>query len=147
MVQPSQRTPPSRHTQRPVNDNYPRPTCGGGVVAREWSGWSERKTQRRVDERRILFRMNFTGAARSHSLLDMLNVSVVLVEELRRVGIHSREDLEQATAFGAWHRLRAAGIQHETHVLFALAGAIQGIPWQNLPVPQRHELLRLAEGR
>jgi hypothetical protein len=88
--------------------------------------------------------MNSPSATSGSCISDLPNVSIVLGEELSRVGIHSADDLKRATAFGAWHRLHVAGMRRDVLVLLALEGAIQGVPWRSLPPLQRQTLTRLA---
>lgn len=79
-------------------------------------------------------------------LTDLQNVTIMLGEELGRVGIHSPRELSEVGAEQAWQRLRAAGFNPDAHTLLALEGAVQNVPWRSLASPRREELLRVALG-
>lgn len=78
---------------------------------------------------------------RARDLTDLPNITIVLGEALKRVGIASIAELGTLGAERAWERLCAAGAQPDAHVLLALEGAIAGLPWRDLPRPRRGELL------
>ena len=62
------------------------------------------------------------------------NVGPVLARELRRVGITTLEELRRQGYFAAWEKLRAADPQrHCVMSCLALAGAVEGVPWKQLP--------------
>ena len=85
--------------------------------------------------------MHLLHAQRARDLTDLPNITIVLGEALKRVGIASIADLGTLGAERAWERLCAAGVQPDAHVLLALEGAIAGIPWRDLPRSRRCELL------
>ena len=85
--------------------------------------------------------MHLLHAQRTRDLTDLPNITIVLGEALKRVGITSIAELETLGAERAWERLCAAGVQPDAHVLLALEGAITGLPWRDLPRPRRCELL------
>lgn len=80
-------------------------------------------------------------SVRPHDLTDLPNITILLGEALQRVGITSIADLVAVGAENAWNRLGEAGIHLDAHVLLALEGAIEGVPWRDLPRMRRCELL------
>ncbi len=76
------------------------------------------------------------------ALSELPNISFALDESLRRAGIRSPAQLRSIGAEGAWYLLRGHGNWSSVHTLFALEGAIQGVPWQKLPATRRGELMR-----
>lgn len=88
--------------------------------------------------------VNSSGTSRAQTLADLPGISFLLAAELTKIGIRTPEALRRTTAAEAWRRLRASGYTHDSHVLFALEGAIQGVPWRELSPDQRHSLLAAA---
>ena len=74
-------------------------------------------------------------------LTDLPNIGPVLVENLRRVGVASAEDLRTVGACEAWLRIRTRVDSGACfHQLTALAGAELGIPKKELPPERKAEL-------
>jgi DNA transformation protein len=74
---------------------------------------------------------------------DAVNVGSVLGAELRREGVDSLERLRELGYRAAWERLQAAAPDRDcAHSLLALAGAIQGVRWTQLP-PAARERIRV----
>lgn len=78
---------------------------------------------------------------RPHDLTDLPNITIVLGEALKRVGIGSIAELAALGAERAWARLNTAGARPDSHILLALEGAITGVSWRDLPRSRRSELL------
>lgn len=85
--------------------------------------------------------MHLMHVERARDLTDLPNITIVLGEALKCVGIASIADLAMLGAERAWQRLYASGAHPGAHVLFALEGAIAGIPWRDLPRSRHCELL------
>jgi DNA transformation protein len=67
-----------------------------------------------------------------------INVGPVLGGELRQVGIESLERLRELGYREAWRRLHVVAPERDcTHSLLALAGAIRGVRWMELPEDER----------
>ncbi len=88
--------------------------------------------------------MKFAVAVRSPTLADLPNISFRTAEQLQQVGIVSVAQLRQVTALGAWRKLNRAELHPDSLVLFALEGALRGIPWTELPTDVGHTLLQQA---
>lgn len=74
-------------------------------------------------------------------LTGLPNIGTVLVENLRRVGITSAEELRAAGACEAWLRIRTQVDPGACfHQLTALAGAEMGLPKKELPPERKAEL-------
>lgn len=60
---------------------------------------------------------------------------------LAAIGIHNRQDLEQAGIESSWLLLRQHGYRVSLNLLYALAGALDDCDWRRLP-PERREKLQ-----
>jgi len=76
------------------------------------------------------------------------NIGRVLASCLRRAGIESAEELQVLGSERAFERLRAA-LPDDTCLskLYALAGAVEGVRWHDLPPEQRARLAAFARPR
>ncbi len=72
----------------------------------------------------------------------LLNIGPKSAERLRYVGIPDLDTLERVGIVEAYQRVKSA-FPHQTSVnmLYALQGALLGIPWQELPDSIKSDLL------
>lgn len=79
------------------------------------------------------------SAARSVVVLP--NISFLLAEKLATIGITQPSQLREVGALAAWKKLRSSrGVPADSRILFALEGAVEGVPWQRLPPSVRRRL-------
>ena len=72
--------------------------------------------------------------AEGTSLSSLMNIGSATERWLNEVGIYTEGDLEAVGAVEAWTRLKRARPDEVTLVgLYALQGALLGIPWNALP--------------
>lgn len=72
---------------------------------------------------------------------DAVNIGHRLGADLRQAGIKTVEDLQKLGYREAWIRLQAVAPDRDcTHSLLALAGAIEGVRWSQLPVEVRKRI-------
>jgi hypothetical protein len=64
---------------------------------------------------------------------------------LRQVGLHTREEIEEAGAVEAFMRVKRAGFKPTLNLLYALEGALCDCHWQEVPDARRQELVSAAE--
>ena len=64
---------------------------------------------------------------------------------LRQVGLHSREDLEDAGPVGAYLKVHRAGFKPSLNLLYSLEGALRDCHWQDVTQARRGELVAAAE--
>lgn len=69
------------------------------------------------------------------------NVGPVSQRWLASVGIRKRADLIRLGPVEAFLRVRAAGHKPNLNLLWALAGAERGLPWNRLSAEDRQQLL------
>ncbi len=73
------------------------------------------------------------GAPPEGDLAGMLNIGPVTAGRLRAVGVATPEDLRRLGAVEAFDRVEQASPQVTTLVLlYALEGALRGVPWTAL---------------
>ena len=71
------------------------------------------------------------------------NIGPMTARWLESIGIHSEDDLAKLGAVEAYKRLKAAYPDRVTlNALYAMHGALLGIPWNLLPKGMRDELRR-----
>ena len=61
------------------------------------------------------------------------------------VHIHTADDLRQLGAVKAYARVQAAGLRPSLNLLWALEGALSGLPWQTVAREHRTSLLLALE--
>ncbi len=76
---------------------------------------------------------------------DLPNLGPRSMEWLRQAGIHSRAELEELGAVEAYRRVRAQQPRASLNLLWGLAGALLGLPWNELPPDLKERLRREAE--
>jgi hypothetical protein len=69
------------------------------------------------------------------------NVGPVSSRWLASIGIRKRADLIRLGPVEAFLRVKAAGHKPSLNLLWALAGAERGLPWNRLSPDDRHQLL------
>lgn len=80
---------------------------------------------------------------RVHEDLSRLrNLGAVSARWLRAVGVDRKEELVRRGAARVYCQVRSVGFPATRNLLWALQGAILDIPWNDLPVPVRDQLLR-----
>ena len=77
----------------------------------------------------------------SAPLRQLKNLGPKSAQALERVGVHTVEQLQQADAFELYVRLRATWPATSLNMLYALIGAQEGRPWQEIQRERRTELL------
>jgi len=80
-------------------------------------------------------------------LTGLPNLGRVVVEQLKRAGIDSPEELRRLGSVGAAVRLAEAGVDVCSSKLSALEGAIRGIRWHAIPAEERAALRAEFEAR
>lgn len=85
-----------------------------------------------------------TGQAAA-SLLALPNLGPKTVDMLVGVGIRSESALRKAGAVKAFARVKAARPDTTLHLLWALEGALSGVPWQDIGESDRASLLMALE--
>lgn len=60
---------------------------------------------------------------------------------LASVGIHTAEQLRQQDPYDVYARLKRSGCGVSVNLLYALMGAVEGIPWQQVQRERRSEIL------
>ncbi len=65
---------------------------------------------------------------------------------LAAVGIETIDDLEAVGPAEAYRRCRDGGFPVSLNLLWALAGALYDLPWNQLPAAMKDELRRAVEG-
>jgi DNA transformation protein len=89
-----------------------------------------------------------TPRRRTTPLTGAKNIGPVSASWLHEAGIRSQEHLHRLGAVKAYERVRAAVPERVTlNLLYALHGAILGVPWYELPDAVRDRLRRAAEPR
>ncbi len=69
------------------------------------------------------------------------NIGHVTAYDLKEVGIHDEKTLRELGAVAAYHRLKGLRPRHYTVVgLWALAGALNDCPWNQLPPDLKKKL-------
>lgn len=75
---------------------------------------------------------------------DLPNLGPKSTEWLRAAGVHTLADLEELGAVDAYKRVRAMQPRASLNLLWGLAGALLGIPWNELPPDLKDRLRREA---
>lgn len=80
-------------------------------------------------------------------LAEARNLGPRTAGRLREVGIENRAQLAEIGAIEAWHRLRFRFGTAVTRIaLYAMAGALAGYPWNQLPDALKAELDAVIKG-
>jgi len=74
-------------------------------------------------------------------LLTLRNLGKTSAQWLHATGIHSRDQLHQKGPVQAYCAVRARGFRASKSLLFAIAGALQDIHWNQLDPHYKAELL------
>lgn len=74
-------------------------------------------------------------------LLTLRNLGKTSAQWLHATGIHSRDDLHQRGPVGAYCAVRARGFRASKSLMFAIAGALQGIHLNELDPSYKQQLL------
>lgn len=78
-------------------------------------------------------------------LITLRNLGKTSVQWLRAIGIHNAEDLRQQGPVAAYCAVRARGFRASRTLLFAIAGALQDIHWNQLSPEYKQHLLQQLE--
>lgn len=78
-------------------------------------------------------------------LIDLRNLGKTSVQWLRATGIHSAEELRRRGPVAAYCAVRARGFRASRTLLFAIAGALQDIHWNQLDPNYKQQLLQELE--
>ena len=79
-------------------------------------------------------------------LRSLKNIGDTTAGWLESIGIHSEVDMDRIGAVEAYKRLKAAYPDRVTlNALYAMHGALLGIPWNLLPKAMKEELKRQVE--
>lgn len=78
-------------------------------------------------------------------LISLRNLGKTSVQWLRATGIHTAEDLRQRGPVAAYCAVRARGFRASRTLLFAIAGALQDIHWNQLDPEYKQQLLQQVE--
>lgn len=78
-------------------------------------------------------------------LITLPNLGKTSVQWLRATGIHSAEELRRRGPVAAYCAVRARGFRASRTLLFAIAGALQDIHWNQLDPDYKQQLLRQLE--
>jgi len=68
----------------------------------------------------------------SQEIVNLLNLGRVSAEWLAVVGITTVSELKSVGAEEAYRRVKEAGLKPTRNLLYALKGALEGIPWQEV---------------
>ena len=74
------------------------------------------------------------------TLTDLPNIGAHAAEQLSQVGIETPEDLLELGAERAWLKMQVVDPGVCLHQLYALEGAVQGIPKKELDPARKREL-------
>ena len=77
----------------------------------------------------------------SDELLELRNLGKTSVQWLHATGIHSRAELQRRGPVGAYCAVRARGFRASKSLLFAIAGALQNVHWNDLDPEYKAQLL------
>lgn len=78
-------------------------------------------------------------------LLGLRNLGKTSAQWLHATGIHSREHLRQLGPVAAYSAVRARGFNASKSLLFAIAGALQDVHWNQLDPTYKQQLLEQLE--
>ncbi|MAB23012.1 TfoX/Sxy family protein [Pseudomonas neustonica] len=78
-------------------------------------------------------------------LLTLRNLGKTSAQWLHATGIHNLDELERLGPVGAYTAVRARGFNASKALMFAIAGALQDIHWNDLDPHYKQQLLRQLE--
>lgn len=78
-------------------------------------------------------------------LITLRNLGKTSVQWLRATGIHDAEELRRRGPVAAYCAVRARGFRASRTLLFAIAGALQDIHWNQLDPDYKQQLLQQLE--
>ncbi|MEH6499431.1 MAG: TfoX/Sxy family protein [Pseudoalteromonas distincta] len=73
-------------------------------------------------------------------LLTLRNLGKTSAQWLHATGIHSRDDLRQRGPVEAYCAVRARGFRASKSLMFAIAGALEDVHWNELPADYKEQL-------
>lgn len=71
----------------------------------------------------------------------LLNIGPKSAAWLRQVGVRTLDDLRRLGAVGTFMKVKKAGFRPSLNLLYALAGAEQGVHWASLPADYKNALV------
>lgn len=71
----------------------------------------------------------------------LLNIGPKSAAWLRQVGVRTLDDLKQHGALGTFMKVKRAGFRPSLNLLYALAGAEQGVHWASLSAEYKNALV------
>lgn len=74
-------------------------------------------------------------------LLTLRNLGKTSAQWLHATGIHSRDELHRQGPVGAYCAVRERGFRASKALMFAIAGALQGVHWNELDPDYKQQLL------
>ncbi|PRB79845.1 TfoX/Sxy family protein [Pseudomonas sp. MYb185] len=77
-----------------------------------------------------------------NELITLRNLGKTSVQWLRATGIHSAEELRRRGPVSAYCAVRSRGFRASKTLLFAIAGALQDIHWNQLDPAYKEQLLQ-----
>lgn len=77
----------------------------------------------------------------SDELLELRNLGKTSAQWLHATGIHSRAELQRRGPVGAYCAVRARGFRASKSLMFAIAGALKDMHWNDLDPRYKAELL------
>ncbi len=78
-------------------------------------------------------------------LINLRNLGKTSVQWLRATGIHNAEELRRRGPVAAYYAVRTRGFRASRTLLFAIAGALQDIHWNQLDPDYKQQLLQQLE--
>lgn len=80
------------------------------------------------------------------SINDLLNLGPKATSWLAAINIHTRQDLEAVGIVPAYCLLKAQEYPVSLNLLYALYGALHGMPWNKVPPEVKQQLQAEVEG-
>ncbi|MFT6430226.1 MAG: DNA transformation protein [Halopseudomonas sp.] len=80
-------------------------------------------------------------------LLAMRNLGKTSAQWLHATGIHNRDELLRQGPVGAYCAVRERGFRASKSLLFAIAGALENVHWNELDPEYKEKLLQQLEQR
>ncbi len=80
-----------------------------------------------------------------NELLQLRNLGKTSVQWLRATGIHTTEELRRRGPVAAYCAVRSRGFGASRTLLFAIAGALQDVHWNELDPDYKQQLLQQLE--
>lgn len=74
-------------------------------------------------------------------LLTLRNLGKTSAQWLHATGIHSRDELHRHGPVGAYCAVRDRGFRASKALMFAIAGALEGVHWNELDPNYKQQLL------